>query len=180
MNPQMRAQWLNESAEKTAKMRAESPTIEAMLQSTLRDPRAGTIMLRCFDEVSPSGSTPLITRDAIRSRLSRAKNLLDNSSVFGVVGVMDRMDDLQALISLKYGVHEYVCAPSRTTDARLTTNSPHRYQELASELRASLEAHLEPDLLLFRHAELRMQQMVEDAEEAFLLERERLHAYCHP
>ena len=180
MTPLMRAQWLNNTAKTTATLQSKFPTIEAILQNTLRTSDAGTAMLRYFDEVTPSGSTPLITPGAIRSRLSRAKNLLDNSSFFAVVGVTDRMEDVQALISLKYGVHNYVCEPTRTTSAQVTSNAPHRYQDLATELRASLEAHLEPDIHLFHHAELRMQQLVEEAGEAFLLEQKRLSAYCHP
>ena len=180
MTPLMRAQWLNDTEKRTATLQSESPTIEVMLQNTLRDPHAGTAMLRYFDEVTPSGSTPFITPDAIRSRLSRAKDLLDNSRFFAVVGVTDRMEDFQTLISLKYGVRNYVCEPTRTTNAQVTSKAAHRYQDLATELRASLEAHLEPDTHLFHHAELRMQQLVEEAEEAFLLERKRLRAYCHP
>jgi len=180
MNPLLRAQWLNKTAKNLATSRSKFPTVEAMLQNTLRKPHAGTAMLQFFDEVTPSCSTPLITPGAIRSRLSRAKELLDNSSFFAVVGVMDRMEDVQALISLKYGVRKYVCTPSRTTDAQITSKAPHRYQDLATELRASLEAHLEPDIHLFRHAELRMQQLVKEAGKGFLRERERLRAYCHP
>ena len=180
MTPLIRAQWLNNTAKLIQTKQSKSPTIEVMLQNTLREPHAGTAMLRYFDEVTPSGSTPLITPDAIRSRLSRAKNLLDNSSFFAVVAVTDRMEDVQALISLKYGVHNYVCEPTRTTNAQVTSKAPHRYTDLATEPRASLEAHLEPDIHLFHHAELRMQQLVEEAEEAFLLERKRLRAYCHP
>ena len=127
MTPLMRAQWLNDAAKRLAKLQAESPTVEAMLENLLRQPNAGTVMLRHFDEETPSSSTQLITPDAIRSRLSRAKTLLDDSSFFAVVGVTDRMEDVQALISLKYGVRSYVCEPARTTEARITSKAPHRY-----------------------------------------------------
>lgn len=168
-NETQKQELIQQYFEQRNQQRNQSPSVLKMLQNVMQQPERATDALRYFESTQPGAS------DTIATRIARSKKLMDT---FSVVGVSDRMDDFQALMALKFGMRTYVCAPERTTSLMVTSLAPRRHQDLPTEVAYNLERFLAPDVDLFRHAELRMQQLVEEAGVEFVLARRRLDDYC--